>query len=178
MLRLITLALVVIVGGCAVIQKPIVDLKAVDDPQTYQKDLIECVTLADYFLTSGTEMTRRIVRDSLLTGGGAVVSGAVMGSTSSSIATGMTAGLVGGAINASREMEWERNRGVGRCLQGRGYDIINTKHLWLDPRSWCGLALIGDWHAVTDEEYAVCIPAQEEWLRKAKEAKAAQRPSS
>ena len=145
--------------------------------------MIECVTLADYYLTSETNMTRKIVQESLMAGGGAVIGGAIMGATSASIATGMTAGLVGGAIggaiNAAGEAEFTRNRGAGRCLQGRGYDLVNEKALLLDPKWWYKMALgPGTWAGASDEELAVCIPAQEAWLKKAKEARSSQLPAS
>ena len=115
MRRAMVLGLAALVSGCA-LPKPIVDLKAVDDPQAYQKDLIECVTLADYYLISEIETTRKIVKDTAMGGAGALISGSVMGSSSASLAAGMTAGVVGGAIggaiNASRDNEMDRNRGA------------------------------------------------------------------
>lgn len=182
MRRLVAFATAALVSACAAPPKPIVDLSTVGDPREYQKDLIECATLADYYLTSETDMTRKIVQESLMSGGGAVIGGAIMGSASSSIATGMTAGLVGGAIggaiNAGREQEIARNAGTGRCLQGRGYEVLNAKSLVLDPKGWCQSALIGMWKGASDEEMAVCVPAQEAWLKRAKEGRSKQRPAS
>ena len=181
MRRTMVVGLTVLVSGCMTPpSKPLVDYAAESDPKAYQKDLIECITLADYYLTSEVATTNKVVQESLMAGGGAVIGGAVMGSTASSIATGMTAGLIGGAIggaiNAAQENEFNRNRGTGRCLQGRGYEIINAHALWLDPLWWCKAAIgPNTWAGASKEQLDACVPFQEEWLRKAKEAKAAQK---
>lgn len=181
MRRLLAVALSgMLLSGCALSftpHKPVVDLKATDDPIAYQRDLIECVTLADYYLTSEVNFTQQVVRETLIGGATSAVSSAIMSGSSAAIASGMTTGLIGGVVggyvNASREETLAKNRGAGRCLQGRGYEVINAKSIYLDAKGWCMFAH-PDIHPLglqVEEWMNACISSQAEWLRKARETR-------
>lgn len=186
MRRLLAVVLSGVLSGCSLgfPDKPLVDLKTTDDPVVYQKDLIECITLADYNLTSEVSFTQQVVRETLMGGAGSAVVSAIAGGTSAAVASSMTAGLVGGVVggvvNASREQAFDKYRGTGRCLQGRGYDILNARSLHLDPKGWCQLAH-PDIHPLglqVEEWMTACISSQENWLRQTREARLKQRPAS
>ncbi|WP_173979653.1 hypothetical protein [Magnetospirillum sp. UT-4] len=160
------------VSACASpLPKPLIDLKAVDDPQQYQKDLIECVTLADYHLTSELQQTydgmMAAAKSGVGSGIGAVALGSSSGSVGGDVVTGAIGGFIAGQLHAAREQERYRNMGTARCLQNRGYEVANAKQLMIDPRGWCATLCVATdecwWNTKRVDE---CVPGEEARLER------------
>lgn len=145
MKRLVVLAALGLAGCVTPPPKPIVDLKTVSDPAAYQRDLIECASLADYYFKSESNATVAAATGAAIGGAGAAAAVVLAGPTISptfDIGTGLVGGFVAGAYADQRDQERDRNLGAGRCLQGRGYTIVNEKEVYLTPERWCAWTLI------------------------------------
>lgn len=179
MKRLVIAALAGLVTACGPVPKPVVDMKSVSDPQAYQKDLIECVTLADYYLTSERRATMNVLAGGVATGAAAGVGAAAFGPSSGSIgadmATGFVGGTIAGMIQEPAEQELDRNAGAGRCLENRGYEILNAKQVFLTPRRWCALAQVRTQSLLERSDKALdqCAAAEEERQKRLKEQREA-----
>lgn len=171
MKRLVILAPLALAACAGPLPKPIVDLKTVNDPAAYQKDLIECVTLADYYFQNEASVMSSAASGAALGGAGAtagaMISKPISGSPGLDIGTGAVVGMVGGAYSEARDQERDRNAGAGRCLENRGYTIINAKEVWLDPEMWCRWSLLRTGHMTWkwDQEKLDACKASEEQRR-------------
>lgn len=180
MRRLGVVLLGIALSGCAM-PRPAVDLRAVGDVQEYQRDLAECAALSTHYFQSQMEITHAMIGGAAAGGFGAGAVGVATGASSADIGTNMGAGIVGGAIGsaiyATQQEESGRNRGVGLCLQGRGYDVLNAVELHLDPDTWCweasraGRDISDTWNGVVRGLTDKCVPAREKWLEDAKKTK-------
>lgn len=96
----------------------IVDTKGLDIKE-YERDLSECDVLAQQVDISKRTVDRAI--------GGAVVGsvvGRILGNSDSAREIGGTAGVVGGA-KGNVQARKEQQKVIKRCLQGRGYKVLN-----------------------------------------------------
>lgn len=107
---------VALVAGCAAHPEPIVDLKGLD-PEVFQADLEECRTYADR-VDSG----EAIVKGAAV---GAVI-GAAVGAISGNAGGGAGYGGIAGATESGQNAEYERRVVFARCLEGRGYRVLNS----------------------------------------------------
>lgn len=115
---------VLILVGCSSSQRlpgqtgVIVDTKGID-LNVYESDLDECHAFADE--------VRVAEKAGVGAAAGAAV-GAVFGAAvgnSRTVERGAGAGAVGGAVKGTASGLSERDRVVKRCLQGRGYSVLN-----------------------------------------------------
>lgn len=147
--------------------KPLVDLKAVDDQQAYQKDLIECVTLADYYFASEANGTIDQVKGATIKGATSGITAALpgpgtVGSVGTNIGVGFGVGLFTSAIDNERDAQRYRNMGIGRCLENRGYEVINAKETYIDPKRWCYAVCLKSGDCTFETKVAeACIPGEE-----------------
>lgn len=105
-----------LITGCVAHPEPIVDLKGIN-PEVFEQDLEECRAYAEQ--VSIVEASAR----------GAVV-GAVIGAAAGAIGgdAGSGAGYGGiyGAANTGLNAEREKSLVFARCLEGRGYRVLNS----------------------------------------------------
>lgn len=100
------------------VDQVIVDTQRLDLKE-YQKDLSECDALAQQ-----VDITKRTVGGAI---GGAIaggVVGAIIGNSDTVQEVGGTAGVVGG-VKGNIHARKEQQKVIKRCLQGRGYRVLN-----------------------------------------------------
>lgn len=163
--RLITCLVLLLLAACAGPPKPVVDMQTVADHQQYQRDLVECITLADYYMTSEVHASKDVVLYGGLGAVGSAVSatafGPMSGSFSADVGVGLVGGILGGMLSASVDQEYHRNGGTGRCLENRGYRVLNTREMLIDPKRWCNQVCQGPLFIdCSDEQYASCVNAE------------------
>ncbi len=124
MRRVASLALILILAGCAQSYQPVVDTKGVDNAK-YQQDLLECRQYAEQVSPAGEAATTGV----LGAAGGAAL-GAIVGAFSGSAGTGAAIGAAtGGAVGAGAggvSGISEQKRIINNCLRGRGYNVLNS----------------------------------------------------
>lgn len=150
-MKLLAPILALALSACAgPLPKPVVDMKTVSDQTAYQRDLAECVSLADYYFQSQAGTVSAAASGAAIGGAGSAAATSAVGSISGSpgvdIGAGAVVGLIGGAYSEARDQERSRNMGVGRCMEDRGYALVNVKEMWLDPEMWCRWSLIRTGH--------------------------------
>jgi hypothetical protein len=106
---------VLALAGCMAHPEPIVDLKGLD-PEIFQRDLEECRVYADQVSTGQAAVKGAAV--------GAVI-GAATGAISGDAAEGAGYGGIYGAAESGLGAEGERHVVFARCLEGRGYRVLN-----------------------------------------------------
>lgn len=105
----------VIVAGCVANPEPIVDLKGLD-PDVFAVDLQECAEYANQVS----------VADATLIGAAAgAVIGAAAGAISGNAGEGAGYGAVYGGTGSGVEAQREKKYVFARCLEGRGYRVLN-----------------------------------------------------
>jgi uncharacterized protein YcfJ len=116
-ITLLTLACMLLAGGCASnSQKPVIDPAGVDMAQ-YDADVAECEQIADQVEQKAGEQAA----------GGALVGGligAIVGGGDSAV-VGAGVGAVGGGARGVGATRQERSKVVKNCLRNRGYKILN-----------------------------------------------------
>jgi uncharacterized protein YcfJ len=116
-ITLLTLACILLIGGCAGHgSKPIIDPEGVDMAQ-FDADVAECEQIA-------TQVEEKAGGQAA---GGAVVGGligAIVGGRSSAV-VGAGVGAVGGGARGAVGTQQEKNKVVKNCLRNRGYKILN-----------------------------------------------------
>ncbi len=116
MRKLIPVALAAaIAAGCASHPEPIVDLKGVS-PAQYERDREECEAYADQ-----VEIEDGVARGAAV---GAVV-GAAAGAISGEADSGAGYGAIFGGTRSGLDGAREKEMVFKRCLQGRGYRVLN-----------------------------------------------------
>lgn len=175
-------------GGCSA-PKPIVDLKTVGDPVAYQQDHNDCWVLVQRNLV-GPNIGQWAGPKAAATGAaGAVVMGAATGASSSAMSADIVSGAIGGFIAGpmvhSLLMEYAQSLWIGRCLENRGYEVINADEVRLTPYKFCMMNCpYQSGHGCGDWAESQCVPgeqARQERLKREREerrAKAGQRPAS
>lgn len=108
-------AFVLLAAGCMAHPEPIVDLKGID-PEVFQRDLEECRVYADEVSAGEAAAKGAAV--------GAVI-GAATGAISGDAGAGAGYGGVYGAANSGLGAEREKHVVFARCLEGRGYRVLN-----------------------------------------------------
>jgi hypothetical protein len=189
MRRLAAVLLCVTVCGCGPIPQPIVDLKSTDDPVAYQQDYNDCWVLVQRHFVNPEIGAMAGPREAASGAIGAGVSGIVTGASSSAMATGVVAGAVGGFIagpmlqarlDAIGNSFW-----VGRCLENRGYEVLNADDVRITPYKFCMMTCPdkSGWSCSSwAEEY--CVPGEEARLerlkreREERRVRSSQRPVS
>lgn len=172
-----------LLSGCASPPpKPTIDPSSMSDQALFQKDLTECVVLADYFLTS--ERTNSIAAatggtiGAATTGTASALSSSILGSVPMDMAAGFGVGAVMGVVAEDRDREIDRNAGAGRCMEDRGYIITNADKTMLSPEYWCRWTLIRTgymtWHW-DKEKLAACVASEEERQRRLARERGAKR---
>lgn len=120
------LALSALASGCASVSgwRPIIDPRLDQHPETAQRDMLECKTLAD----QASDITKEV---GLGAGVGAVTGaagGAAVGAVAGSAATGAAAGAIL-AIPAGLWEGYEANENFKRsfktCMRQRGHTLVN-----------------------------------------------------
>jgi len=104
-----------LLAGCAAHPEPIVDLKGLD-PDIFQQDLEECRAYADQVSTGEAALKGAAV---------GVLIGAAAGAISGDAAAGAGYGGIYGAADSALGAEGERRVVFARCLEGRGYRVLN-----------------------------------------------------
>jgi outer membrane lipoprotein SlyB len=124
MRRVASLALILILAGCAQSYQPVVDTKGVDNAK-YQQDLAECRQYAEQVSPAGEAATT-----GLLGAAGGAALGAIVGAFSGGAGTGAAIGAAtGGAVGAGAggvSGISEQKRIINNCLRGRGYNVLNS----------------------------------------------------
>lgn len=115
-------------SGCASIteQNPIVDPK-VSNMANYDADLFECRTLATQVNAGGSATGTAMVGAVFGSAIGAVI-GAFEGGSGfgESIAGGAASGAITGGVQGSLEAYEKKKSIVGKCLEGRGYQVLSN----------------------------------------------------
>lgn len=108
--------------------KPVVDLKAVENPLSYQTDMIECRVLADHGVSDYAILAKSTTTNMALGAAGGAISSGISGS---SMSQGVSMGIVGGIITAPINAAWDtaqqKEELYGACMFLRGYSILNLR---------------------------------------------------
>lgn len=104
-----------VITGCAAHPDPIVDMKGVDK-EAFNEDWQECEEYTEEILIS-----RGIVKG---TATGAAV-GAISGAIGGDVGEGAAYGGLYGGTRSGLDADRERQKVFKRCLQGRGYKVLN-----------------------------------------------------
>lgn len=107
---------VLLIAGCMAHPEPIVDLKGID-PEVFQADLEECRAYAEQVSIAEASAKGAAV--------GAVI-GAAAGAIGGSAGEGAGYGGIYGAANSGLNAEREKHVVFARCLEGRGYRVLNS----------------------------------------------------
>ncbi len=183
MRTILVAAMMMVLGGCSA-PRPIVDLKAVD-PVAYQQDHNDCWVLAQRSIDPNIGAMAG-PKQAVMSGVGSGLMSAATGGSSSVIAgdvvTGAVGGLIAGPMVQSLLTEYAQSTMIGRCLENRGYEILNVKEMRLTPYNFCMMYCpyqsgfgCGEW-AETQ-----CVPleeARQERLKEQRRARSGQRPAS
>lgn len=108
--------MVLAAAGCVANPEPIVDLKGLD-PEVFEADLRECREYAEQVSVSEAAAKGVAV--------GAVI-GAATGAISGDAGAGAGYGGIYGGTNAGIEASHEKKYVFVRCLEGRGYRVLNS----------------------------------------------------
>jgi len=107
---------ILLLAGCIAHPEPIVDLKGID-PEVFQTDLEECEAYAEQVSIGEASAKGAAV--------GAVI-GAAAGAIGGDAAPGAGYGGIYGATNSGLGAEREKQTVFVRCLEGRGYRVLNS----------------------------------------------------
>jgi uncharacterized protein YcfJ len=114
---LLTIACILLAGGCAAnSSKPVIDPAGVDMAQ-YDNDVAECEQIADQVEQKAGKKAA----------GGALVGGligAIVGGGDSAV-VGAGVGAVAGGADGAGDTQQEKSTVVKNCLRNRGYKILN-----------------------------------------------------
>lgn len=115
MFKFVFATIAVLIAGCAAHSGPIIDTKGVD-LLAYEQDLAECQTISRQIRTE--------IGVAKGTAAGAAVGGAT-GAISGNAARGAGYGAIYGATQSALTGERDKSQVVKRCVQGRGYRVLN-----------------------------------------------------
>lgn len=119
--------------------KPIVDLKAVD-PVAYQQDHNDCWVLVQRSADPNVGVMAG-PKQAMVSGAGSGLMSAATGGSSSAVAGNVVTGAIGGDIAGpmvqSLLTEYAQSMWIGRCLENRGYEILNAEEVRLTPYMFC-----------------------------------------
>lgn len=105
-----------VIAGCAAHPEPIVDLKGID-PEVFETDLEECRAYAEQV---------SIVEASAKGAAVGAVIGAAAGAISGDAGQGAGYGGLYGGTTSGMAAESEKKLVFVRCLEGRGYRVLNS----------------------------------------------------
>jgi outer membrane lipoprotein SlyB len=128
-MRVIFISLIAIaISGCASVteQNPIVDPK-VSNMANYDSDLYECRVLATQ-VNAGESATETAVVGAFFGSAIGAVIGAFEGGSGfgESVAGGAATGAISGGVKGSLEAYEKKKSIVGKCLEGRGYQVLSN----------------------------------------------------
>lgn len=103
------------VAGCVAHPEPIVDLKGLD-PDVFATDLEECEVYANEVSVAGSTVKGAAA--------GAAI-GAATGAISGNAGEGAGYGAIYGGTGTGMEAQREKKYVFARCLEGRGYRVLN-----------------------------------------------------
>lgn len=115
MQNVVVVAIALLVAGCIAHPDPIVDLKGLD-PDVFAADLEECEAYADQVSVAEDAVTGAAV--------GAAI-GAAAGAISGNAGQGAGYGAIYGGTGTGVEAQREKKYVFARCLEGRGYRVLN-----------------------------------------------------
>ena len=117
MRALVTLALVILLSGCAAHPDPIIDTKGVD-PDAMAQDWDECEAYTDEII-----MAKGVAKGAAL--GGAI--GAAVGAIDGRGDAGEDAawGAIYGGTESGLDADYDKQMVFKRCMRGRGYRVLN-----------------------------------------------------
>ena len=115
MYKLISLAVVAVLTGCAAHPDPIVDMQGVNEQQLAQ-DWADCEKYSEEVsIAAGT------AKGGAVGAGVGAVGGAINGDVGRSAANGALIGATRSGLDADRDKQMV----FKRCLRGRGYRVLN-----------------------------------------------------
>ncbi|AEG00816.1 glycine zipper family protein [Methylomonas methanica] len=120
------LAIAALVSGCASVSgwRPIVDPRLDQHPDTVQRDMLECKTLAD----QASDITKEVGLGAATGAVTGAAGGAAIGAVAGSAATGAAGGAIL-AIPAGLWAGYESNEDFKRafktCMRQRGHTLVN-----------------------------------------------------
>jgi hypothetical protein len=106
-----------LVAGCA--SGPIIDPKSSKTPENFYLDQMECERISEN-VSYGNEMMKGAFINGILSG----IMGAALGQGPNAGAIGAASGSVVGAGKGAWETNSRRGKIVTKCLQGRGYSVL------------------------------------------------------
>jgi hypothetical protein len=106
-----------LLAGCA--SGPIIDPKSSKTPENFYLDQMECERISEN-VSYGNEMMKGAVINGILSG----IMGAALGQGPNAGAIGAASGSVVGAGKGAWETNSRRGKIVTKCLQGRGYSVL------------------------------------------------------
>ncbi len=121
-----TLALAVLATGCASMSgwHPIIDPRMDQHPETVQRDMVECKSLAE----QASDITKEVAMGAGVGAVAGAAGGAAMGAAAGSAATGAAVGSVL-AIPAGLWEGYQANeefkRSFKTCMRQRGHSVVN-----------------------------------------------------
>lgn len=135
---MVVVGAVLALAGCGT-QRPIVDPQTVTDAQVLQKDQQECLALArtDVLRIASDGDTRLVVNPLLGAGTGALSAAVINTNVGAGAAAGAVGGLIAAPLTTAREEQKILDQMTGRCLENRGYLLLNAEDAGLSPSSWC-----------------------------------------
>lgn len=122
MKKLIACIIILMFSSCA--YRPIVDIKGVNQT-AYNQDLCECQQYAESVSVAGSGATGTLIGAAA----GAILGGALSailgGDVGKVAAAGAVSGAAMGSSSAAGDAAMTKAQIVRKCLQGRGYNVLN-----------------------------------------------------
>lgn len=115
MQKVAVVSVALLIAGCVANPDPIVDLKGLD-PDVFAADLEECEAYAEQVSVAGGAAKGAAA--------GAVI-GAATGAISGHSGQGAGYGAIYGGTGTGVEAQREKKYVLARCLEGRGYRVLN-----------------------------------------------------
>jgi len=113
--RMIALAALIVMSGCAVHPDPIIDMKGVNEA-AMQTDWTECEGYSEQVI---------VARGSAKGAAGGAVVGATTGAISGDVGAGAGYGAIWGATRSTIDADRDKQMVFKRCMRGRGYRVLN-----------------------------------------------------
>lgn len=116
-MRLTIATAALLLAGCA--SGPIIDPKSSKTPENFYLDQMECERISEN-VSYGNEMMKGALINGILSG----IMGAALGQGPNAGAIGAASGSVVGAGKGAYDTNSRRGKIVTKCLQGRGYSVL------------------------------------------------------
>jgi hypothetical protein len=106
-----------LLAGCA--SGPIIDPKASKTPENFYLDQMECERISE-----NVSYTNEMLKGAAIQGVLSAIVGAALGSNGSGAGVGAASGAITGAGKGAYDTNTRRKKIVTKCLQGRGYSVL------------------------------------------------------